>query len=127
MLGAVSAQASAQEPNGSPDPVEHVRVALTHTPSQSLKFDPRMPVPVATFKVAVDQRVFGLSIVDQLRKEFELTLLQRQSAEWRSRCCGINLLSVADGIEKAARQWQERRIRDRVSRELAEVIAAADK
>jgi hypothetical protein len=33
---------------------------------------------------------------------------------------------VADGIEKAVRQWKESRIRDRVSRELAEVIAAAD-
>lgn len=127
MLGAVSAQASPQEPNGSPNSVEHVRVALKHTPSQSLKFDARMPGPVATFKVAVDQRVFGLSVVDQLRKEFELTPLQRQSAEWRAKCCGINLLSVADGIEKAARQWKENRIHDRVSRELAQVIAAAEK
>jgi hypothetical protein len=34
---------------------------------------------------------------------------------------------LADGIGKAVRQWKEERIRDRVSRELAEVIAAAEK
>jgi hypothetical protein len=127
MLCPVSAQAAAQEPAASPDSVEHVRATLNRTPSQSLKFDARMPMPVATFKVTVDERVFGLPIVEQLRKEFELTPLQRQSAEWRAKCCGINLLALADGIGKAVRQWQEDRIRDRVSRELAEVIAAADK
>jgi hypothetical protein len=121
----LSAEAAPQEP-ASRDSVEQVRAALNRTPGQSLKFDARMPTPVATFKVTVDERVFGLPIVEQLRKEFELTPLQRQSAEWRAKCCGINLLSVADGIEKAVRQWKESRIRDRVSRELAEVIAAAD-
>jgi len=124
---AVPAQASPQESSASPDSVEHVRAVLGRTPLQSLKFDARMPRPVATYKVSVDQRVFGLPIVEQLRKEFELTTLQRQSADWRAKCCGINLLSVADGIEKAARQWRESRIRNRVSRELADVIAAADK
>jgi len=127
MLWPVYANAAPQEPTASPDSVDHVRAALSRTPSQSLKFDARMPAPVATFKVTVDARVFGLSIVDQLRKEFELTPLQRQSAEWRSKCCGINLLSLADTIGKAVRQWQEDRIHDRVSRELAEVIAAANK
>jgi hypothetical protein len=129
MLYPVSAgaapQAGAVAP---PDSVENVKAALSRTPpSHSLRFDARMPEPVATFRVTVDQSVFGLSIVDQLRKEFELTPLQRQSADWRSRCCGINLLTLADGIGKAIRQWKEQRIHDRVSRELAEVIAAADK
>ena len=127
LLCPVCAQASPQESSASPDSVEHVRTVLGRTPLQSLKFDARMPRPVATFKVTVDERVFGLPIVDQLRKEFELTTLQRQSADWRAKCCGINLLSLADGIEKAARQRRESRIRDRVSRELAEVIAAAAK
>ncbi len=86
-----------------------------------------MPEPVATFRVSVDTRVFGLSIVDQLRKEFELTPLQRQSADWRAKCCGVNLLSLADVIKNGVRDWKEKRVRDRVSRELAEVIAAAEK
>ena len=126
-LWPVAAGAATQEAAAAPDSVENVKAALSRTPSQSLRFDARMPEPVATFRVTVDQSVFGLSIVDQLRKEFELTPLQRQSAEWRSRCCGINLLSLADSIGKAVRQWKEQRIHDRVSRELAEVIAAADK
>jgi len=127
VLWPVSAGAAPQEAAAPPDAVEHVKAALNRTPSQSLKFDARMPTPVTTFKVSVDARVFGLSVVDQLRKEFELNPLQRQSAEWRAKCCGINLLSVADQIEKAVRQWKEERIHDRVSRELAEVIAAAEK
>ena len=127
MLWPASGAAAAQETDTPPGSVEHVKAALNRTPPQSLRFDARMPAPVATFRVSVDERVFGLSIVDQLRKEFELTPLQRQSAEWRSKCCGINLLTLADGIGKAVRQWKEERIRDRVSRELAEVIAAAEK
>ena len=126
VLWPISAGAAPQEEAAAPpDAVEHVKAALNRTPSQSLRFDARMPAPVATFRVSVDERVFGLSIVDKLRKEFELTPLQRQSAEWRSKCCGINLLTLADGIGKAFRQWKEDRIHDRVSRELAEVIAAA--
>ncbi len=127
VLWPLSAGAAPQEPTVPPDGVAHVKASLDRTPSRSLRFDARMPVPVATFKVSVDERVFGLSIVDQLRKDFELTPLQRQSAEWRSKCCGFNLLALKDGIGKAVRHWKEERIRDQVSRELAEVIAAADK
>jgi hypothetical protein len=127
LLWPVSAAAAPQEAAGSPESVDHVRATLNRTPSQSLKFDARMPAPVTTFRVTVDARVFGLPIVDQLRKEFELTPLQRQSAEWRAKCCGVNLLALADGIGKAVRQWRESRIHDQVSRELAEVIAAAEK
>lgn len=126
-LWPVSVGAAPQDPPTTPESVQHVQTALSRTPSRSLKFDARMPEPVATFRVSVDTSVFGLSIVDQLRKEFELTPLQRQSAEWRAKCCGINLLSVADAIEKGVREWKEKRIHDRVSRELAEVIAAAEK
>jgi hypothetical protein len=127
ILWPLSVGAAPQEPAAPPESVQHIRTVLNRTPSQSLKFDARMPQPVATFRVSVDTRVFGLSIVDQLRKEFELTPLQRQSAEWRSKCCGVNLLSLADVIEKGVRQWKEKRIRDRVNRELADVIAAAEK
>lgn len=127
ILWPVSSGAAPQESPATPESVQHIRAVLNRTPPRSLKFDARMPEPVATFRVSVDTSVFGLSIVDQLRKEFELTPLQRQSAEWRAKCCGINLLSLADAIEKGVRQWKENRIHDRVSRELAEVIAAAEK
>ena len=107
--------------------LDRVKDALARTPSQSLRFDAKMPVPVATFRVTVEQKAFVEPILVTLRKEFELTPLQRQSAEWSSRCCGLSLAAVTESLEKAFRRWEERRIHDRVSRELAEVIAAQPK
>jgi hypothetical protein len=121
--------AAGQEPaaSGAPVSVTRVKEALNRTPMQSLRFDARMPVPVATFKVTVTQRIFVVPIMDSLRKEFELTPLQRQSAEWSSKCCGISIAALTEGLERALRRREERRVRERVARELAEVIAAADK
>jgi len=112
---------------GSPVSIERVKDSLNRTPTQSLRFDARMPVPAATFKVTVRQRVFVEPIMVSLRKGFELTPLQRQSAEWSSKCCGISIAALTEGLERAFRGWEERRVRERVARELAEVIAAADK
>jgi hypothetical protein len=127
-LGPLAAAAAPQEPGPAPPAsVERVQDSLNRTPSQSLKFDAKVPVPVATFKVTVNQRLFVEPIMDSLRKEFELTPLQRQSAEWSAKCCGLSIAALTDGLERAFRRWEERRIHDRVSRELAEVIAAADK
>jgi hypothetical protein len=120
---------AAQEPSGPASPVspEHVKDVLNRTPKQSLRFDARMPVPAATYKVTVNQRLFVPPIMDSLRKKFELTPLQRQSADWSSRCCGLSIAALTEGLERAFRRWEERRIHDRVSRELSEVIAAADR
>jgi hypothetical protein len=65
--------------------------------------------------------------MDSLRKEFELTPLQRQSADWSSKCCGLNLAALTESLDRAFRRWEERRVHDRVTRELAEVVAAANK
>lgn len=129
-LGPVATQTvAAQELSGSDSPVsiERVKDSLTRTPAQSLRFDARMPLPAATFRVTVNQRLFVLPILDSLRKEFELTPLQRQSADWSSRCCGLSIAALTEGIERAFRQRKERRVREQVARELAEVIAAAEK
>ena len=107
--------------------LEHVQDTLNRTPSKSLKFDAKVPVPAATFRVTVRERPFVVPIMESLRKEFELTPLQRQSAEWSSRCCGLNLVTLTESLEKAFRRWEEGRIHDRVARELAEVEAAARK
>ena len=98
--------------------------ALNNTPAQSLKFDAKMPIPAATFRVTANERVFVLPILETLRKNFELTPLQRQSADWSSRCCGVNLLALSKSLSSALQAMEERRIHDRVSRELAEVQAA---
>jgi hypothetical protein len=125
----VTRTASAQAPSESASPVslQRVKHSLNRTPEQSLRFDARMPVPAATYKVTVTQPLFVVPIMDSLRKEFELTPLQRQSAEWSSKCCGLSIAALTEGVERAFRQWQEHRIRERVARELAEVIAAAEK
>jgi hypothetical protein len=124
--GAGRAVAAPQDPGAAPPAsLERVQSALNHTPSQSLKFDAKVPVPAATYRVTVTQPLFVLPIMDSLRKEFELTPLQRQSADWSSKCCGLSIAALTEGIEKAFRRWEENRIHDRVSRELAEVEAAA--
>ena len=84
-----------------------------------------MPAPAAVFRTSVNQRTFTTTVVDQLRKQFELTPLQRQSAEWSAKCCGLNLLNVAKSVDKAWRQRQERDAREQVDRELAAVKARA--
>lgn len=128
MLLTLSATAGAQEPaTGLPTSLERVQDTLSRTPSKSLKFDAQVPVPTTTFRVTVTGRPFVVPIMESLRKEFELTPLQRQSADWSSRCCGLSLAALTESIEKSFRRWEERRIRDRVSRELAEVEAAARK
>jgi hypothetical protein len=42
-----------------------------------------LQVPVAAFKISVEQRVYVLSFEDWIEKEFKLTSLQRQSADGR--------------------------------------------
>ena len=127
MLLALSPRASAapQDPGAAPPTsFERVQDTLNRTPSKSLKFDVRVPVPAATFKVTVTGRPFVVPIMDSLRKEFELTPLQRQSADWSSKCCRLNLAALTESLDRAFRRWEERRVHDRVARELAEVVAA---
>lgn len=121
-----SATAAPQDQDTAPPTSFHrVQDTLNRTPSQSLKFDAKVSVPAATFRVTVTEHAFVVPIMESLRKEFELTPLQRQSAAWSSQCCGLNLAALTESIERSFRRWEEGRIRDRVSRELAEVEAAA--
>ena len=110
-----------------PQSVERIRNTLNSTPTESLKFDVKLEKPVATFRRSVNQRAFTITILEQLRKDFELTPLQRQSAEWSSRCCGLNLLTLTKSLEKAWRLRQERKAREQVRREFAEFLASTEK
>ena len=123
------ATAAPQDPGTSlPTSFGRVQDTLNQTPSKSLKFDAKVPVPATTFRVTVTGRPFVVpTIMESLRKEFELTPLQRQSAQWSSQCCGLSVAALTESIEKAFRRWEENRIRDRVSRELVAVEAAARK
>ena len=83
-----------------------------------------LQLPVATFKTSVEQRVFVLTFEEQLRKDFTLTALQRQSAEWASRCCGLDLNQLFQSAERALHRRKVRKIREQIARELAELEAA---
>lgn len=77
-----------------------------------------------TFKTRVDERVFVPTLEEHLRKEFTLTLMQRQSADWAGKCCGYNLGQVVKGVSEMRRDLRIRKTRKQIARELAELEAA---
>ena len=123
----VSLAASPQSPTGVPPvSLERIREQLKETPAPKL-LDVPLQLPVATFKTGVDQRMYGLTLEEQLRKEFTLTPLQRQSAEWASKCCGLNLNQLFNSAERALHCRKLRKIRQQIARELAQLEAARKK
>ena len=123
----VSLAAAPQPPTGVPPvSLERIRERLNEPPAPRL-LDMPLQLPVATFKTGVDQRMYGLTLEEQLRKEFALTPLQRQSAEWASRCCGLNLNQLFNSAERALHRRKLRKIRQQIARELAQLEAARKK
>jgi hypothetical protein len=86
-----------------------------------------LQVPIATFKTSFEQRVYVLTLEEQLRKQFTLTTLQRQSADWASKCCGLNLNQLFKSTERALQRRKERKIREQIAGELARLEAARKK
>jgi hypothetical protein len=107
--------------------LERIRGRLQNAPAPLLKLDVPVQLPAATFKTRVDQRVFVLSLEEQLRKDFTLTPLQRQSAEWAAKCCGYNIGQLVERVNKALRDRKIRRTREQIARELADLEAARKK
>jgi hypothetical protein len=131
----VSAPAAVQEPaatQGStpareqaapPSSLDRTREAVTRTPA--LKLEAKPPTP--TFRTTVEGRALMLPFQEYLRQQLEPTPLQRQSREWASQCCGIDLGRLFNGLEKALERRKVRQVRDQISRELAELEAARAK
>lgn len=118
--------AAPQEPTSvSSFSLERIRQQLEKPPAQPLNLDGQLHLPVATFKTSVERRRFTLTLEEELHKEFELNLLQRQSRDWASRCCGYNLNQLATSVKKGLQRRKARKIREQVGRELAEVVEAA--
>ena len=117
--------AAAAQPPASDPPVslERIREELEKAPTPGLNLDVDLLIPVATFKTRVDQRAFVLTFEEWLSKEFEMDVFERQSAAWRSKCCGINLGQLTKRIERALRNREVRQIREQIARELAELEA----
>ncbi len=106
-----------------PISVDRIAKQLSKPAPIQLKVD-QQTLPVATFRVSVEQRIYVLPFKEWLDKEFKLNDLQRQSADWASRCCGINLGSLFQKLEDAQRRHEVRKIREQIARELEDLEAA---
>jgi len=126
-------RAGAQSQQGtpaSPLSLDRMKEELQKPQPQGLDLDVELDVPVATFKTRVDERIpraYLITVEDQLRRQLTLTDLQRQSADWAARCCGINLLevfaSVKKNVDEATKRREVRKIREQIAWELAELEA----
>ena len=124
IVHAGTVQAASRQPAGDPPvSLERIREELEKSPPRRL--EPAEPVPLrVTFKARVDQRVFVPTLEEHLHKQFDLNLLQRQSADWASRCCGYSLNALVKNIQKTLRDRKIRKTREQIARELAELEAA---
>ena len=116
-------RAAPQQPAGDP-PVsfERIRHELDRPAPPRLESDQPLQLPL-TFRTRSQPR-FVPTLQEHLHKEFDLNPLQRQSAEWASRCCGYNLGALVTHAQKALRERKIRKTREQIARELAELEAA---
>lgn len=115
-------QAAAQGPDADAAALlDRIRGELATTASPRIRNVPaQFPV---TFKSQVDQRVFVPTLEEHLHKVFDLTPMQRQSAEWAARCCGYNLGALVKYVDDGLRARKIRKTREQIARELAELEA----
>jgi hypothetical protein len=100
--------------------LDRIKARLAQPPGPKLATsEPAERRPV--FKSSVERHPWVPTLDDELHKAFDLNPYQRQSAEWRSKCCGLNLGQVFDAVAKARHDVQERKARAEVQRELAEL------
>ena len=125
MVSLCPAVAAAPQQPAVPDlPVslEHIREALEKPQEGLLAFPP--PVPLPLFRTTVEEKRFMPSFEEQLHKDLEPTLLQEQSREWASKCCGLDVGALFKSIDRALQRRRERKIREQIARELEELTAA---
>jgi len=103
--------------------MDRIKQRLEAPPALSLA--PSVPVQLRpTFRSMAEPHPFVLTLEQALHKQFDLNALQRQSADWSARCCGIGLGDVFSRIEKALNERRLDRIRQQIARELAELEAS---
>jgi hypothetical protein len=117
---AAPAASTAQEQEAPPVSLDRIREGVARTPA--LKLDRTLPTP--TFRTTTEGRALMLPFQEHLRQQLELTPLQRQSRDWASRCCGIDVGRLFNGIGKALDRRKARQVREQIERELAELEAA---
>jgi hypothetical protein len=122
-VSAAQAPAAGQEQETPPVSLDRIREAVARTPA--LRLDPRLPTP--TFRTTTEGHTLMLPFQEYLHQQLELTPLQRQSQEWASRCCGIDVGRLFNGIGKALERRKTRRVREQIDRELVELDAQRDR
>ena len=128
LLGVLSCgwPAAAQQAPAEDLPVslDRIRTGVARPERPAIRIDVSS-LPVTRFKTSVEQRDYMLTFEEQLHKDLELTPLQRQSADWASRCCGLDLGVLFKPIDEAMTRRKVRKIRERIAEELEQVKAAA--
>ena len=117
---APQAASTAREPEAPPVSLDRIREGVARTPA--LKLDRTLPAP--TFRTTTEGRALMLPFQEHLRQQLELTPLQRQSRDWASRCCGIDVGRLFSGFGKALDRRKARQVREQIERELAELETA---
>lgn len=106
---------------------ERIRAGVEKPEGHALDAGVPLPLPAVRFDVTVEGRTYMLSFEEQLHKDLEPTLLQRQSRDWASKCCGLDLNMLFEPIDRALQRRKERRIRQQIARELEELEASRRK
>jgi hypothetical protein len=117
--------AAPQEPAGGlPVSLERIREDLEKPLPPKLA--PATPVQLRpTFKARVVQRSWVPTLEEHLHKQFDLSPMQRQSAEWAAQCCGLKIGQIVKYAEDALRARKIRKTREQIARELAFLEAAS--
>jgi hypothetical protein len=130
LVGASWSRAGAMQQAPVAKPAEAPPVSLTKIRdgvSRRPALNSDRQLAVAIFKTRTQARVLMVPFEERLRQELEPTLRQRQSRDWESRCCGLDLGLLFDPIDKALERRKTRRVRERIARELAELEASKKK
>ena len=106
-------------------PLERIRKELAKPPARRLKLD-GIQTSVPVFRATVEREDVP-SFKALLEKEFRLNDFQRQSQEWSSKCCGLDLIGLVKGVDKYLKKREARKIREQIARELAQIEAASKK
>ena len=112
------------QPNELPVSLDRIRDELEVAVPSRLRLDIPVEKPAPRFRTRVDQTVYVLTLDEWLDKEFNLIGIQRQSADWASKCCGIALEPLFKSVDSALQRRKERKIREQIARELAELETA---
>ena len=136
-LSAALGAAPQQPAEDLPVSLDRIREELAKTPTTRLKVDMPVQLPVARFRTGVNQRIYVLTLDEWLEKEFKLSALQRQSADWAASCCGgyvlgfgsygVRLDPLFASLEQALQRRKVRKIREQIAEELAALEAARKK